>query len=282
MTNALKLNPYLEVLLAVLIMGSSGVFVKMLHLTPLTLSFFRMGLPAILLFVYFSVQRVNLFRYSVRLMLLGSLLNAARIFLFIISYSYTSLSNAVIILYTWPVFATVFSMIFLGEKVATRNKVLLLLPITGIILMFINQPFSTENDDFIGMSAMLLSAIIYAMTIIVFKKESHKYSGFETVFFQNLVGALIFLPFFLQGDLSFSWQQCWMIFFFAVVIGIGAFGLFFSALKKINTSTVSFMTYLEVLIATLFGVLVFDEKLTWNILVGGSLIVISTLLLKKR
>ncbi|WPP50887.1 DMT family transporter [Catalinimonas niigatensis] len=278
----MKLNPYLEVILAILIMGSSGMFVKLLHLTPITLSFFRMALPSFLLFIYFSIQGVNLFRFPFKLMLIGSVINAARIFLFITSYTYTNISNGVIILYTWPVFATVFSMIFLGEKVPLRNKFLLLFPITGIILMFINQPFSTQNDDFIGMCAMLLSAILYAITIIVFKKESHKYSGFETVFFQNLAGGFIFLPFFIQRDLSFSWEQLLMVLFFAIVIGIGAFGLFFSALKKIKASTVSFMTYLEVLIATMYGVMVFDEKLSWNIIIGGSLIVISTLLLKKR
>lgn len=277
----MKLNPYLKVILAILIMGSSGMFVKLLHLTPITLSFFRMAIPSVLLFFYFTFQGINLFRYPVGLMMMGSILNAARIFLFITSYTYTNISNAVIILYTWPVFATVFSMIFLGEKVPLRNKFLLLLPITGIMLMFINQPFSTQNDDFIGMSAMLLSALLYAVTIIVFKKESHKYSGFETVFFQNLAGGFIFLPFFIQGNLSFSWEQLLMVLFFTVLIGIGAFGLFFSALKKIKASTVSFMTYLEVLIATLYGVLVFDEKLSWNIIIGGSLIIISTLLLKK-
>ncbi|MDF9797206.1 drug/metabolite transporter (DMT)-like permease [Catalinimonas alkaloidigena] len=278
----MKINPYIEVILAVCIMGSSGLFIKILNLPPVSLSFFRMAIPATLLFIYFSFQGKNLFRGSFRLMLVGSVMNAARIFLFITSYTYTNISNAVIILYTWPVFATIFSMIFLKEKVAIRNQILLLLPITGIVLMFINQTFSTKNDDFIGMCAMLLSAIIYAMTIIIFKKESHKYSGYETVFFQNLAGGFIFLPFFLQTDFSFNLNQLILIPLFGIIIGIGAFGLFFSALKKIKASTVSFLTYLEVIIATMYGVLIFDEKLSWNIIAGGCLIIISTILIKKN
>lgn len=278
----MKINPYLEVIMAVCIMGSSGVFIKFLNLPPVSLSFFRMAIPSALLFIYFSTKGVKLFRGSYRLMLIGSVMNAARIFLFITSYTYTNISNAVIILYTWPVFATIFSMIFLGEKVARRNQVLLLLPIAGIVLMFINQPFSTENQDFLGMCAMLLSAIIYASTIIIFKKESHKYSGYETVFFQNLAGGFIFLPFFLMSNISFSLTQALLIPTFGIVIGIGAFVLFFSALKKIKASTVSFLTYLEVLIASMYGVFIFDEKLTWNIIAGGCLIIVATLLLKKN
>jgi drug/metabolite transporter (DMT)-like permease len=276
-----KPHPYTEVLLAILIMGSSGAFIKWLALPPLLLSFFRLAVPAVLLFGYFSLRRVNLFRYPVRLMLIGSVLNAARIFLFINSYSYTSIANAVIILYTWPVFATLLSMVFLKEPVPRRNLFLLLLPILGILLMFINQPFSTENDDFIGMSSMLLSAMIYSSTIIIFKKESHKYSGFETVFFQNLAGGFIFLPFFLDGGMEIGWTRAASVFAFAVMVGVVAFGLFFSALKKIRASTISFLTYLEVLVATSFGVILFDEILSWNIIAGGSLIIISTLLLKK-
>ncbi|MEK6480488.1 DMT family transporter [Catalinimonas sp. 4WD22] len=278
----MKINPYLEVILAVCIMGSSGVFIKFLNLPPVSLSFFRMAIPSALLFIYFSSQGVSLFRGSYRLMMIGSVMNAARIFLFITSYTYTNISNAVIILYTWPVFATIFSMIFLGEKVSRRNQILLLLPIAGIVIMFINQPFSVENEDFLGMCAMLISAIIYSLTIIIFKKESHKYSGYETVFFQNLAGGFIFLPFFLLSDVSFSLSQALLIPTFGIVIGIGAFGLFFSALKKIKASTVSFLTYLEVLIASMYGVLIFDEKLTWNIIAGGCLIIIATLLLKKN
>lgn len=278
----MKVNPYLQVLLAVLIMGSSGVFIKFLSLPPLVLSFFRLAIPTALLFIYFSIRGVNLFRYPVKLMLLGSVLNAARIFLFITSYTYTSISNAVIILYTWPVYATILSMLFLKEQVPNRNKVLLALPIIGIVLMFINQPFNTANRDFLGMSAMLLSALIYAMTIIVFKRESHKYSGFETVFFQNLAGGFIFLPFLLQENITFTIEQLSTLLLFGVLIGIIAFGLFFSALKKIKASTISFLTYLEVLVATMYGVLLFDEKLSWNTMVGGGLIIVSTLLLKKK
>jgi drug/metabolite transporter (DMT)-like permease len=278
----MKANPFLEVILAVMIMGSSGVFIKWMQLPPLTLSFFRLAVPASLLFIYFSMKGVNLFRYPIKLMLTGSVLNALRIFLFITAFSLTSISNAVIILYSWPVFATIFSMLFLKEEVPRRNLLLLILPIIGILLLFIKQPFSTENDDFVGMTAMLFSGIVYSLTIIIFKKESHKYNGFEVTFFQNLAGAFIFLPFFLLHDFDYTAYQWSMGIFYSFLIGIIAFGLFFSALGKIKASTVSFMTYLEVLVAISYGILLFDEKLSWNVILGGSLIIISVLLLKKK
>lgn len=278
----MKSNPYLQVLLAILIMGSSGALIKYLSLPPTTLSFFRMAVPAGLLFLYFRVRKVNLFRYPPGLMLIGSGLNALRIFLFILSFSYTSISNAVLILNSWPVFVNIFSIFFLGEKVPRRNLLLLILPISGILLLFVDQPFSLENEDFVGMSAMLLSAMLYSVTIIIFKRESPKYSGYETTFFQNLAGAFIFLPFLWYEDYDYSLEQIGLGIVYAFMVGILAFGLYFSALRKIKASTISFLSYLEVLVATSFGILLFDEVLTWNIIAGGVLIIVSTILLKKQ
>ncbi len=279
---AFHFNPVLKVVLATFIMGSSGVFIKYLQLPPIVLAFFRVAIPTILLFLYFRWQQVNVFRYPIRWMLLGSLLNAIRIYFYINSFVYTGLANAVIILYSWPVFTMIFSRLILGEKIPLRNAIILWLPVFGILLIFYNQPFSVENDDFIGMSSMLFSAIIYAFTVVIFKKESKHYSGFETVFFQNLVGSFVFFPFLFLTDFALTAINTGVLLLFTVSIGVIAFGLFFSALKSMKASIVSFLSYLEVLIATAYGIVLYGEKLSWNLIVGGCLIILSTLLLKKN
>jgi len=278
----MKPNPYLQVLLAILIMGSTGVFIKILDFPPATLSFFRTAVPAGLLFLYFRFKKVNLFYHPPGLMLLGSGLNAIRIFLFIFGFTYTTIANAVLILNAWPVFANLFSILFLKEKVPTRNLLLLLLPLSGIMLLFVDQPISLDNQDFIGMSAMVLSAMIYSLTIIIFKRESNKYGGYETTFFQNLIGGIFFLPFLWHEEAHYSVGQVSLGIVYAFLIGIVAFGLYFSALRQLKASTISFMSYLEVVVATSFGVFLFGETLSWNIMVGGSLIIISTIMLKKQ
>ena len=280
-SSGFTLNPYLEVVLATLIMGSSGVFIKFLALPPVILTCFRVLLPTFVLFIYFRLKNIRLFRYPVKWLLTGSFLNAIRIYLYILSFLYTGIANAVIILYSWPIFVTLFSVIFLKEKIPTRNIVLLILPFAGIMLIFSNQPFSLENDDFIGMSSMLLSAVIYALSLIVFKRESGKYNGFEMVFFQNLAGAVIFFPFLFLVDFDLTPVKAGTLVIFACSIGILAFGLFFSALSKIKASSVSFLSYLEVIIATTYGILLYDEKITWNLIAGGCLIIFSTIMLKK-
>lgn len=280
--NTSPLNPYFEAILAAFIMGSSGVFIKYLSLPAVILSCFRLFIPTLLLFIYFKLKRKQLFRHSIKWMLFGSLLNAIRIYFFMKTYDYTGIANAVLILYTWPIFATLFSYLILKERVPIRNVMLLLFPFAGIMLIFSDQPISIGNKDLIGMSSMLVSAVIYALSVIIFKKESQKYTGYETVFFQNLIGGLLFLPFLFIIDFALTIPKAGILILFATSIGILAFGLFFSALGKIKASTVSFIGYLEVVIAVLSGVLIYDEKLTWNLILGGSLIIFSTIMLKKN
>nr|WKN36627.1 DMT family transporter [Tunicatimonas sp. TK19036] len=276
------MNPYLLAVFVIFVFGSSGAFIKIIGVSPIVLTFFRTAIPSLILFAYFSlVQRTPLFRTSVRWLLLGSFLNAGRIFLFILSYSYTSIANAVVIYYSWPVFATIFSRIWLGEPIPRRNQFLLLLPLLGVTIIFSNQNFSSQSQDLIGMSAMLGSAILYSFTVIIFKRTSYQYSGYETVFFQNLLGGIIFLPFAWTQLDDYQWHTYGLILGFVLSIGVVAFGLYFHALKQMKAATLSYLSYLEVVVATSYGILFFDETLTLHFIAGAALIILSTLLFKK-
>lgn len=277
------MNPYLLAVLAIIILGSAGAFIKTINLPPVTLTFFRMAIPTAILFAYFTyIKRVTLFRSSVKWLLLGSLLNAARLFLFIASYSYTSIVNAIVIFYTWPVFSIIYSRVWLRESIPKRNQWLLFLPLVGIVIIFSDQPFTTANEDLIGMGAMLLSAIIYALTVIIFKRTSYAYTGFETVFFQNLLGGFIFLPLAWPVLGSLDWETYGLVTIFALTIGLLAFGMFFQALGKMKASTLSYLAYLEVVVASLYGILLFGEAVTIQLVIGGLLIILATILFQKE
>lgn len=276
------MNPYLLAILAILILGSAGAFIKTMNLPPIALTFFRTAIPTVLLFGYFKlIVRAQLFRYSVKWLMVGSLLNAARLLLFIASYSYTSIVNAIVIFYTWPVFTVLYSRIWLKEPIPRRNQFLLFLPLVGIIIIFSDQQITTSERDLIGMSAMLLSSVLYAFTVLIFKRTSQEYTGFETVFFQNLVGGFIFLPFALPYFNEIDLPTYGLISIFSVSIGVLAFGMFFQALRKMRASTLSYLAYLEVVIASLYGLLLFDETVTVQFIIGAALIIVATLLFKK-
>jgi len=276
----MKFDAYFEVILAAIIWGSTGAFVKYLQLPPTTMSFFRLAIPTLFLLVFFLIKKKPLFKGSNKMMFLASTLNAGRMFLYFLGFTLTSIGNAVIAVYTWPIFVTVLSIIFLKEHISKRNAALLVLSFIGMVFIFLNREFSFADKDFIGISAIVVSALIYAITVLIYKKGFERYSRAETLLYQNFVGALVFIPFLFFNPLP-TMLQTSVATGYGAFIGLVGFGLFFSGLKQIRASTASVLTYVEVVSGILFGILLFKEVLEWNVIVGGALIIASTVFIKK-
>jgi drug/metabolite transporter (DMT)-like permease len=278
----ININPYLEVAIAGIIWGSTGALVKYLALPATTLTFIRLIIPTLYLGLLFYWQKTNIFKANYKWMLFTSLLNAIRMYLYFLAFSHTSIGNAVIILYTWPVFATFFSSIILKEKISAARIILLFVAFTGIILIYSDKPFSFSNHDFLGMTAMLFSGIIYSLTVILFKKFGEHYNNQEIIFFQNLLGCFIFFPFFITNQPFPSFLQIIISIGYAILNGLVGFGLFFSAIRKISIFKASLLSHLEVITGIGMGVFFFSEPLTWHLMIGGSLIIASALMLNKK
>ena len=278
----MKLNPYLAIIIAATIGGSSGVFIKLIDLPSTSITFFRMAIPVLALLAYFHWKKVKLFQGNYNIMLVASGLNATRMFLFFVGYLYTTIGNAVIILFTWPIWASLFGALFLKEKVSRRTAILIGLAFSGLVIMYLNKEISFGNRDFIGMVAMLFSAILFSITAIIFKRELVRYSKTETIFYQNLVGAIIFTPFLFLNTPAPTIPQVTVASLYGFLIGIVAFVLFFYALRRLKMSHYSLFTYWEVIAAVIFGAVFFNEAITPNMLIGGGLILASGILLRKQ
>lgn len=275
-------NPHLEVVLAAIIWGSTGAFVKYLDLPPTTMSFFRLAIPSIILFFFLSTKKVFLFKGNNKLILFASSLNVVRMFLYFTGFSLASIANAVIIWFTFPIFVLLIEITILKEKISKRQSLLILIAFLGIIFMYIDKNLSFSSNDFIGMSAMLFASMMNAILIIIYKKVSNKYSKAELIFYQNIIGAFIFLPFIFFMTPLPTISQIGVATIYAILIGVVGFGLFFSALKRIKASVASYLSYIEVLSAITIAIILFNENLTWNIIIGGILIIVSAALLETK
>ena len=145
----MNLNPYFEAILAGVIWGLSGIFVKYLHLPPTTTTFFRLAVPTVILFLFFIVKKIKLFQGNNKLIFLASILNAGRVYLYTVGFTLASIGNAIIILYTWPIFTTIFGVVFLKEKVPKRTFFLLFIALVGTALIYLNKEFSFSDKNFV-------------------------------------------------------------------------------------------------------------------------------------
>lgn len=274
------MNPYLELVISALLLSTSGSFIKWIALPPTAITFFRFVIPAVLFFIFLKFKKVNLFVGNNKVILLASLLNAIRMFLYFVGFIFASIGIAALLHYTWPIFAVIFSIILLKEKVTKKTIFLLVIAFVGILFIFSTKDFSFKENAVIGMIAMILSSILNALATVLFKKDIEKYSRSELVFYQNLVGAFLFLPFVFINVFP-NTHQLSITFLYVLLIGVIGYWLFFSALKKVKASTASVLVYVELIGSIILGIIIFNEKLTFNMIIGGLMIIIASILLRK-
>jgi len=270
------------VILCALLAGNNGLLIKyMSSLTATTLAFIRTTVPAVVLVFWLLAYKKNIFRGATRKMLIASLINAFRMYLYLIAFMYTSIGNAVIILYTWPIFVIILGSIFLKEKLTRTQVALIILAFAGLIVSSLGKTFSFEEKDLLGMLAALFSAFGYAITVIIFKSESKNYHRNEIIFFQNILGVFIFLPFFFQHIHTAEMAHIIVAIFYGLLIGLVIFSLFFYSLKYLDASLASSLMYLEAVSAIILAYLVLGETLTKEMVIGGSMIIISSFYLNR-
>lgn len=275
------MTPALFILASATINGLSGVFIRTMAMPPATGAFFRMVVPAVGIGCYFWWSGRRFPTTHLRMRLIASTLNALRLVLYFVAYAYTTFANAAIILYSWPIFAALFGHLFLGERVAPRRAALLALAFTGIPFLSLGAIGSgaTEGTGHLfGMGAMLVSAIMFSVSLVLLKHATAGESHFETTFFQNLVGAIIFLPGPFVTGLAYSPLQISTALFYGAFVGIGGFTLFFVGLHRSRTAAAANLSYFEVVVSILAGYFIYGEALRWNTAVGGVIIIAAVLL----
>lgn len=271
---------FLSVVMGALIAGLTGLFIKNISVPATSIAFIRTGLPSLILAVWMIAKNIRFFRGNYPRMLVASLLNAIRMYLFLVAFIYTSITQAVIMLFTWPIFVNILSSFWLKEKIRLHQVLILTLSFSGIVVIYSEQPFSLNNSDFIGMSAGVVSALFYAISFIIYKTEIDHYHRNEVIFYQNLVGALVFLPFFLYNRPLPDVQDLALMSGYGILMGIVIFNFFFYGLKHLKASQVSLIAYVEIVSAVTVGILFMGDRISPQLLVGGFFIVTSISLLR--
>jgi|YNPMSStandDraft_1061717.scaffolds.fasta_scaffold00587_5 drug/metabolite transporter (DMT)-like permease len=203
---------YLLIFLAMSFWGLSFVWVKIVYqyLKPFTIVFIRLSISAFLLFISGKLFKF-LDKIDKNTIFSIMLLAFFEPFLYFIGESFglllVSATVGSIIIATIPVITPIFSLIFEKEKITIYGIIGLILSFIGVLLLIIfgnDHEISVENKNGISIKGILLlffavfSAIGYLITAKRILKKNIE--PFTIVAYQNLFGAIYFLPFFLIFD----------------------------------------------------------------------------------
>ena len=282
----------LQIISAVFLMSCSGPFLRMAQLPSGAMAFVRCAVPSVILGIYLGFKSLMQQSSSApvvsqshsakpqkakyALLILASLLNALRLWFFFEGYARTTMGNAVIVLNTWPIFAMLYGALLLKESLRFRDAFFLMMAFAGMVTVYSGAEFSLADGDFQGMTMLLLSAAIYSLSIVLIRQSGA--GRLESTFWQNLGGTFVFLPLFLKISSEASLLSWGFAFANGFLVGVVAFSLFFSGLKRLPAAMVGHLAYCEVLFVLSWSVFVFHEPAGWRHLVGGVLIISSMVL----
>jgi drug/metabolite transporter (DMT)-like permease len=179
----------------------------------------------------------------------------------------TSVSNAVLLAYTYPIFATIFSNMYLDEKLTKEKVIFMISAFLGMFLIF-QFNYSALN---LGDLLALISGITSGMAVVSIRELRKTESSWMIVLSFVFFGT-IFSLFFLKGNIIVPGSPA-LISLLAIGI-MGTAGQLFQtyAFKLCSTALGSVISMSSVVITTILGILIFHDLLTLNMVIGGVLI----------
>jgi drug/metabolite transporter (DMT)-like permease len=282
MKRSLSWIPIVAVLTGAAFGASSGLYIKTLAFSSLALAGFRTGIPA--LFILPAMIRngraLGLPGRSKGLWIASSV-NAVRMLLYVMAFKLTSVGNAVVLLYLWPIFALVFESARTKRAPGAYRIALVALSFAGVVVMNLHRGLGLSRGDLYGSLLMIVSAAGYAITVILFKKALESVGEADVVYFQNAVGAVVYLPFLIYGIVSAPARDIALGVVYGGTVGMLGFFCFFFAMKRLPIFQYGTLAYSEVPIGVILGVLILGESFMPNQL-AGAIIVIAASLLAQR
>jgi len=181
------------------------------------------------------------------------------------------------ILFTYPVMTAAIMALFFHEKTNWITISSILLSFIGVALLYWGD--GTTKLPIGGVVLVLISALTYAVYIIVVNRSQLKMSSFKINFYVLFYCALGMLVYsFLAGEpltLPQNATSWFYVGWLAVVPAIMALTLMVYAAKLVGSTATAILGALEPLTAVLIGVFVFGEDFSLNLLIGIILILVA-------
>ena len=274
-------------IIAMLIWGSIGVFVKNINMSSIELAFFRALIGGSFLILFGVLfKKLSLKKYNKKVIFLlmcsGIAVSVNWILLFQ-AYKYTTVSMATLTYYFAPVLVILFSPIILKEKITATKLICILVAMVGLGILLNPSVLASKQgyENWVGIGFGLAAAVVYA-SIMFINKFIHNVSGIDSTVIQMTTAAIV-LFIYIFGQKGFQLEEitagAWGLVISLGIVHTGiAYLLFFTAIPKLSSQSAAVMSYIDPISAMIFAHLFLNESMTgWQtfgaILVLGSMII---------
>jgi drug/metabolite transporter (DMT)-like permease len=280
---------YLYVLAAGCMWGTTGVFAKWaysLEVNAFQLAFLRPFIALMMIGGYLALSRKGFHRIKLRHLPLLAGLGLANVTAFSLAYFYTlqatTITQAVFLLYTMPIFAVVLARLLLAEPLVAPKVLALIASVLGIVLLTNIHLPGRMNISYTAILTGIGSALSYAMSRVLGKIALRIYPLRAVVFYSLALGtSFLFLIIRPQHFLLEISGRAWLVSAaMSLVTAVLATVCAFMGLQRIEASRASIVATIQPVVASLLGFILFGELLNISGLAGASLILLGAVLVQ--
>ncbi len=284
----MKKRALIYIILSGILWGTSGLFVDVL--TPYGLSAFQITairaiVSAICMFSYVLFYNRRLLKARWKEVFVFAL-SGITIFLtsglYFLSMQASSVSTAVVLMYTAPIFVMIYSVSFLGEKFTLLKFISLILVMCGSFLVsgiIGGFKYSVEGIVF-GFGAGFAYSAYNIITKIAMRNKSNPLSASMYSFIFMALAALVFSK---PAGIVIVAAKNPSIIFYMVLCGLCTcvfpYFLYTLSLRHLPVGTASALGIVEPVAATLFSIIFLGEKLGIFTSIGIVLVLTAVVLL---
>lgn len=287
-----KLVGVLFILLAGICFGSLGIFGKLFMSTGLevgqVLSIRFLFASSILGCIFLGLKltgKTNLFKVSkaqfLTCLLLGVLGYAVFSSFYFVSFRYLSVGISAMILFTFPIFVFLGSVIFLKHPFDKRVVAALVIALLGLFLL-LKDEFEVKNA--LGVYAGLAAAICYSGYVILsdrYQKNIHPLtSSFYVMLAAGISLAILYQPS-LDQFFGENFSNMKLFVGLSVIGTIAPLSLFLAGLQRIPGPQASILVMIEPITATILAFLFFNEVMSAMQILGIALVVVADVIIVK-
>ena len=244
--------------------------------------FYRFIFASILLAIFMLIKKDSFylkFKEIILLALLGLLFGISAISLFN-SFLYMDAGLASTVLFIYPIFVAIIMALFFKEKNSIITILSIIFAFLGVVLLYESDGANVSN---FGIFLVIVSSLCYAIYIVIINQYL-KLSALKVTFYSMLFCTItILIHSFFDSSLNImplvNFNMWFYTIFLALVPTIISLLFLIKSIQLIGSTSASILGALEPLTAVLIGVYVFNEKITFWLVIGIVFILFGVLLI---
>jgi drug/metabolite transporter (DMT)-like permease len=232
------------------------------------IAFFRFVLGGLILLPLLARGQESLRGSSTRYLLLRGFTGTLAFFCLVKSIAMIPLSNAMVLFYTFPLFATLFSFFILKESLARMEVTLIGVGLIGVFVLINPSSHSLGMGHVYG----LLAGAFAGLTVVLIRRVRRTNGPLIIYFYFCVVGGAVSFPLFIANFTLPSFELFALLIVLAVLL-LTAQLFMNQGFKFCKASEGSVILMSEVVFTGVAGVLLFHDSPGLSFFIGACLIV---------